>query len=271
MKFVAVWTCLTVAWAYTIKSGFLLVNDKKITIGEINTLQIQSLPVLAPLDVITVEVNLKKTTDEPQQLVVQFASALKPEYLIQRVPKFTDGSKISLSLPAKTLPEVLKTGPISVKLIMALASDHLVKLLGQLEPLSEISELVTIVQDDRLGPKPEIHHQFKSKPATVNPIIPTVFLGAAAVLFVALLAGWYGIVGPLAIFYQFRFISKIQLFYNACFLLALGVLQLNVAQYYLGQLIFTTLKTVLIVAGPAVFLGSKVLRFLKANEAAGRA
>lgn len=272
MKFVALWTVLAVAWAYTIKLGSLLVNDKKIAIGEANTLQIQSLPVLAPQDVIAVELNLKKTADEPQQLVIQFASALKPEYLIQKVPKFTDGSKVSLSLTAKALPEALKSGPIAVKFIIALLSDRLVKLLGQLEPLTEISQAVKLVQqDDRLGAKPEIFHQFRSNPETVNPAIPIVFLGVAFVLFVALLIGWYGVVGLDAIFYQFRFITKIQLIYNASFLTTLGVFQVIIARYYLGELIFATVKWALVVAVPAVFLGSKVLRFLKATQAAGRA
>lgn len=261
---------LTAVWAYTIESGYLRVNNEEIALGEMMTQQIRQLALESPKDKIEVEVVLKEKTALPSQLVVAFLSIANPDYSVQKVAKFAEGRKIKAEWTAGKLPDVLKTGPVAVHLIVGLNEGTLYKQLGQLEPSTEFAATSLFNHQLKMGAQPEIHHQFRGDNATVNPIIPLVFIGGAVVLFLALLGAWVLGIGPNALFYQFKVVSGAQLMANIAFLSTLVGFEVNVAKYYLGQSIFTTLFYAFVLAGPSVYFGSKVLRFLKANRVAGR-
>lgn len=267
MKLSGLWL-LSAVYAYTITLGFLRVNEKQITIGEVNTQQIQTLEIDGARDEIAVLVKLDET-ETPRQFVIQFLSVEHPEYLMQKVAKHGKNGGLVV-LTAGQLPDAIKTGPIAVKVIVGLESGHTQRLLGQLVPSVEFIALVAHEPIIEFGEKPEIFHQFRGDPAMVNPLVPMAFMGAACALFVSLALGWLGVIGPEALMYQFKFISATELTFNASFLVILLLVQFNWYLYYAGQLIFDTLKYTLVLAVPAVFLGSKVLRFLKKAKANGR-
>lgn len=260
------------AFAYTISSGTVGIDSHSVSFGEVETQQIKQLPIESPKDKISIALKLKdELSQRPHQLVLSLGSVAKQTLTTYFVPTFSD-NEIKLVIPVNKLPEILKVQEkLQLKLTIADDSEHtLVKNLVEILPSAEFRASIDHkTPEPRLGAKAEIHHIFREDPATIGGTIPVLFIVAASLLLVGLIVVWLNVVG-FDLFANFNNISTRQLLYNIAFLTSLVGFEANFVKYYLGQSIFTTLFNSFIAGLPAIYFGSKVLRWLGVNRKVGK-
>lgn len=264
---------LAVSWAFSISKGSIKSNGESVAFGEMNTQEVKQLTINSPKDKIDISLNLKDDFSKaPNQIVVSLGNnkGLDSSY----VPKFDASSKlISLSIPVKKIAERLK---IEDKLFLNLivgdsgSSANLFKSLVEIIPTEELKASSTYTEVERNGIKPEIHHQFREDPKTVNPLIPLVFIGGATALFFGLVVAWGTMIGS-DLFGTFNQVSGCKVVYNLGFLISLVGFEFTFIRYYLGATIFVTLFYAFVLGGPSIYFGSRVFRDLAKYHRAGRA
>mmetsp|Transcript_7857 Transcript_7857/g.7790 ORF Transcript_7857/g.7790 Transcript_7857/m.7790 type:complete len:279 (-) Transcript_7857:75-911(-) len=264
---------IAISWAYSISKGSIRSNGESVSFGEINTQEVKQLSINSPKDRIDISLNLKDDFSKaPNQIVVTLGNnkGLDSSY----VPKFDVSSKlISLSIPVKKIAERLK---IEDKLFLNLivgdsrSKANLFKSLVEILPSEDLKASSTYVEVERNGIKPEIHHQFREDPKTVNPVIPIIFIGVATTLFFGLIITWCSIIGT-DLFGTFNQVSGCKLVYNFGFLISLIGFEFTFIRYYLGATIFVTLFYAFVLGGPSIYFGSRVFRDLAKYHRAGRA
>lgn len=260
---------LTVVLAFQVTRAKVSVNEQSIEFGEINTLEIKQLPLETTKDSIEFEIYLDEVSHQPHQGVIMLGNGKGLDFPV--FPKFNlakSAYKISLSA-AKIPVNIRNLDKIIVRFIVS-EEQGLIKHLGELIPSPELKDLVKYEPSPRLGIEPEIHHIFQKDPATVNPVIPLVFIGGAIALFLGLISLWTGSIGSKLIG-NLHNIQTLQLLNNVSFLMILLGYEVIFIRYYLGQSIFQTLFHSFILAGPAIYLGSRTFRFLAKLRAIGRA
>lgn len=104
----------------------------------------------------------------------------------------------------------------------------------------------------RFGALPEIHHIFHSDPKMVSPWFAQVFSLAVIGCLVGLVLVWFGTVS-----FDLRKVTNS--IYSLGFIGCLIALEYVFCQYYLGTSIFKTLRDTFYIAGPGIWLGSKLL------------
>lgn len=254
---------------YAISEGSIAVGEDKVSIGEINTAQLQQLALESTKDDIEIELELADFDDaRPHQLVVNLGLG---ELYASYVPKIK-GTTVLLTIPGAKIPEVLKTKDYLELEVIAASYDvsrNFRRKLGvKIVPSDDFKKTSTYVNKSTIGIKPEIHHIFRSDPATVNAIVPVVFIGAALVLFFMLVVSWGTLIGK--DLFSLR-VSGVQLLINVTFLLSLVGLEVTFIKYYLGQSIFTTLYFSGGFGLLSVIFGSRTLKWLSKNRRLGRA
>lgn len=276
MKFQTICTTIQLvgaALAYTISSGTIGIDSHSISLGEFQTQEIKQLPIESPKDKISISLKLKEELPQrPHQLVLSLGSVSKQTLTTHFVPSFTNDQEIKLIIPVNKLPEILKVQEkLNLKLTIADDSEHtLVKHLVEIVPSPEFRASINLkTHEQRIGSKPEIHHIFREDPTTINGVIPILFIVAATIVFFGLVVSWLEVVG-MKLFENFKNISTRQLLYNIAFLSSLVGFEVNFVKYYLGQSIFTTLFNSFIAGMPAIYFGSKVLRWLGTNRKVGK-
>ncbi|KAK6202605.1 uncharacterized protein RJT21DRAFT_112559 [Scheffersomyces amazonensis] len=261
---------LSLTLGFTISSGSVSVNQKKVEFGEFNTQEIKQLSSENLKDKIEIKLQLAdKVEAVPHQLLIAISSAENYALASHYTPTYKKG-EIKVTIPVAKLPEVLKIqDKLFISVIIADSSAQLYKNLVEFIPGGELKSANKYKEVPRIGLKPEIHHTFNSDPKTVNPIIPIGFIGVAVVLFLALVFSWVGFIGK-DLYGTLKFTSAGQLFYNISFLLSLVGFELNFTKYYLGQNIFTTLFTSFLCGIASIYFGSRVLRHLAHGRHIGR-
>lgn len=264
---------LAVSLAFSVSKGSIKAGGKSVTFGEMNTLEIKQLNINSPKDKIDISLDLKDDFSKaPNQIVITLGNnkGLDSSY----VPKFQASSKtISLSIPANIIAERLK---IEDKLFLNLivgdsgSKENLFKSLVEIIPSEELKSSSTYTRTETVGIKPEIHHQFREDPKTVNPVIPLVFIGGATVLFFGLIAAWSAIIGS-DLFGIFNQVSGYKIIYNVGFIASLIGFEFTFIRYYLGATIFVTLFYAFALGGPSIYFGSRVFRDLAKYHKSGRA
>lgn len=258
-------TCM----AFTLSKATVSVGTKKVELGEMNTLEIKQLS-LSPKDIIKVDARLAlSNSTQPHQISLILSSIENPSLSKQIVPEISKSGVISASISVSSFPEVLKLQPkISLKLVVAdyNSKDNILRQLVELVPSSDLVASAKYTAKPTLGHKDEIHHVFAPDSKTVGAFFPTVFAGLALALFAGLWVAWGSFLGP-NLMGTLRLVAPIQLLFNVVFLCSLLGFEYTFIQYYLGQLIFTTLFYAFVLAFPSLFFGSRVLRGLSRDRA----
>lgn len=258
-------TCM----AFTLSKATVSVGSQKIEIGEMNTLEIKLLP-LSPQDIIKVDARLAlSNSTRPHQISLLLSSIDNPSLAKHIIPEVSRTGVLSASIPVASIPEVLKLeSKVSLKLIVAdyNSKDNILKQLVELVPSSDLVSSAKYTAKPTLGHKDEIHHVFAPDPQTVGRFFPTIFAGLALALFAGLWVAWGSLLGP-NLMGTFKLVAPTQLLFNVVFLCSLLGFEYTFVQYYLGQLIFTTLFYAFVLAFPSLFFGSRVLRGLSKDRA----
>lgn len=269
---------LSVASAYTITEGFIKTGENSIHFGEVMTQEIKQLKVNSLKDKIEIKLKIKDSVEDfikPQHLTITVSDPQNPNLISHFTPVLSVNREIKLSIPINSLPPVLKSKLVlQLGLIVARENNLKFNLNKHLSEILFSDEIVFAStykrKESDIGPKPLIHHTFKTEEKHVSSIIPIIFIAAAITLFLALNLSWNSLVGTNNLYRSFKTITPKQLSYNALFLLAIAFFEYNIFNYYLGQSIFTTLFRGFVIGLPSVYLGSKVLRYLRAQRLAGR-
>ncbi|KAI5966249.1 uncharacterized protein KGF55_000558 [Candida pseudojiufengensis] len=245
-------------------------SGQSIHFGEIDTQVIKTLPIHSPKDII--EIDLKNSdikNKQPEQIMISLSDNLKPSIVTHFVPTVKDDT-IKLKIRASSIPELLKTKEsLALSLIIGDSSgdSNLIKRLGELIPSQEFKLSSNYKSKPKFGVQPEIHHIFKEDEKTINPIIPTIFIGFATFLFLALLGSWFGFIGANNLFFKtFNRTSIGQISHNILFFSSLIGFEFNFVKYYLGQSIFTTLFYGFVLSFPCYYFGLSVLTYLGKNR-----
>lgn len=271
MKLSSFLSAVSCVSAFAFKEATVAIGSNKIELGEFNTQQIRQIPIKSSTDSISVSIDLDlEGSLRPHQIALILAGSDDSALSKHIVPEVNEKSgKVTANIAANSLPPALKAQPrIIVKLVVAdfdAAEQNILKQLVELVPSAEFVASAQYTPQPRLGKKREIHHIFKSDPATVGPFVPLVFVGLSICLFVALWISWASLVGK-NLFGTLKHTSPVQLLYNVVFLTSLLGFEYTFVRYYLGQLIFTTLYHALVLALPTLYFGSRVLRALRRDR-----
>lgn len=263
------------AIAYGPVVGSISINGKgeAVHFGEIETQEIKLLPLESTKDVIEIKLKDSSLQGQPEQILFTLADAKKPSVATHFVP-VVKGKNINLSIPASSLPDVLKIkDTLVLSLIIADGKQSTKKVNKRLLEIKPSRELKSTSKQETVptfGLQPEIHHIFKEDEQGVNPVVPVAFILVAVALHLALLASWVGFIGVKDLFRTLNTTSSSQLLQNISFLLSLLGFEVNFVKYYLGQSIFTTLFYGTILSIPSLYFGRSVLRALAKNRALGK-
>lgn len=110
----------------------------------------------------------------------------------------------------------------------------------------------------RFNSKPEIHHIFREAPKQVAVPVALFFMSCVGVIFLWFLFNIYfhNCLNFSKLFSSSNFLN------NIAFLLTIVMFEYNFLQYYMGDSIFSLLSKSALLAGPALWFGSRVLRSL---------
>lgn len=272
MKLTAVGLLLTASCvgAFTLKRATVSIGPNKIELGEMNTQQIRQLTIGSVADIVSVSADIDwHGSPRPHQIALVLAGADDSTLAKHIVPTVNDAGTVKTTIAAKSLPAALKAqSRIVLKLIVAdydAKDKNILKQLAELVPSPDFAATAKYTPQPKLGKKSEIHHIFRTDPATVGPFVPIVFLALAAALFGALWIAWVSLVGK-NLLGTLKHTSSVQLLYNIVFLTSLLGVEYTFVRYYLGQLIFTTIFHALVLGLPTLYFGSRVLRCLHKNR-----
>lgn len=264
---------VAVSLAYTVSEGKVKVGSQVVEYGEFNTQEIKQLSIDLK-DKIELELTLGgDVAEKPHQLVVTLGNGEGLEASF--IPSFIPTSQlVKLSIPIIKIPASLKTQDKLFLHLIAADANHkepnLHKFLAEVIPEENLKVNTKYEKAPRIGIKPEIHHIFRTDEATVNPVVPLAFIGAAVGLFLVLVASWVGFIGS-DLFGTFKTITRIGFIQHVGFFGSLVAFEVIFVNYYLLTSIFKTLAHVLAVGLPSIYFGSKVLRTLSAQRKVGRA
>lgn len=254
--------------AYRIVEGTIKVGDETITLGEFNA-QVVTPLTFGPRDTLEISVKIDELVTKPHQSVVTIGNGKGLQHLL--VPTVSPASnRVSLSIPVASLPNALKVEDhLFVKLILADAESarqdaSLFQLLAEIHPSDELKTTPHRAAE-RIGIKPEIHHVFKQDPATVEPVIPILFIFGVMFLSLGLLVAWVSVIG-VNLFNNVSSLSAGQLACDVAFLACIVGYEATFVLYYLGSSIFTMLFYSAALSGPTIYFGSRTLRHLATNR-----
>lgn len=255
--------------AYRIVEGTIKVGDETIAFGEFNA-QVVTPLAIGPRDTLEISVKIDELVTKPHQSVVTISNGKGLQYLL--VPTVSPASnRVSLSIPVASLPNALKVEDhLFVKLILADAESarqdaSLFQLLAEVQPSDELKSTTPHRAAERIGIKPEIHHVFKQDPATVEPVIPILFIFGVMFLSLGLLVAWVSVIG-VNLLNHVSSLSAGQLACDVAFLASIVGYEATFVLYYLGSSIFTMLFYSAILSGPTIYFGSRTLRHLATNR-----
>lgn len=278
MKFASILISLlqlfVVSMAYSLSEGTISVGDQIVQFGEINTQEIKQLTIDVPKDKIEIQLKLAESLkDRPHHVVITLGD--NKDLTHSYVPNFVPSSQLlKLTIPVGKIPSILK---LKEKLFLNLiVSDsnpkqkNLLKSLVEIIPTENLQSTIQYAQPDTLGPKPEIHHIFKTEEATANPIIPLTFSAVAVVLTLGLYIGWNIFLSG-NLFATSKHNSYLEAIQTFGFLASITGFEVTFIRYYLGDSIFKTLARSFLLGLPAIFFGSKVLSKLSIQRKVGKA
>jgi oligosaccharyltransferase complex subunit delta (ribophorin II) len=164
--------------------------------------------------------------------------------------------KAKLSITPKKIPRALHGKPLDVSILVgSFGKDKSVEVHAGSKVIVPSSQ--EHKPPVRLGPKPEIHHQFRASPRTVSAVVALVFAGAAAFTTVVLFGYWASVganINSLSKALSDAPVGHVGL------IASLASLETVFILYYLGRSIFDTLWSFAIIAPIIVFTGSRALR-----------
>ncbi|ODQ79341.1 hypothetical protein BABINDRAFT_167210 [Babjeviella inositovora NRRL Y-12698] len=254
------------ASALTISEGSVTVGSQKAKFG----FEAISAPLtLNAQDSITVSFKLD-TADTPDQVMVLLGNerGLETSYF----PVVT-GTTAKLVIPAAKIPAALKAQHrLVLNLVLGafgkevyddedkgFVTSHeepLFLQIGELQPSKELLQQ-PFESAPRFSAKPEIIHQFRDSSQTVNPAIALVFVGGIGALFVGLLGVWLSF-GVLNV--KNAPSANGNLVFHVGLLGSIVAFEVVFFKYYVSSSVFATIARIAVLAGPAVFSGSRVFR-----------
>ena len=253
------------ALAYAVTGGSVTLNKDTLLEIDPSTQDAHRLTLNSAKDTVSLSVAVL-AKKQPHQLMYMLSDNAGLDHAV--FARFQDGNAVA-DISVNKIPAALKKQDrIFVSVIAADSNADETNVnfpVIELVPSETLKESIDHQKPTRLGALPEIHHTFKTDADTVNAIVPIFFSGLAVALAFALLATWGSVL-------------KNELFgaahgstWKAALLTTLALFEYTFFQYYLGALIFTTVFTVLMLAGPVLFFGSRALSSLGRSRVQGKA
>lgn len=268
---ISVITFFALSAAYQISEGVIKSNGRELTFSqdEETTVPIVFNDTNSKLDIFFKIIGTK----QPDQVFIKIVNEDNVETSLKPIIKSTsenDGYNAKTSIIFTKLPSLFKISPLlKIKLIIAGFKDSnpIFTTISSIELTQDLisKNLQNYEKPQRFGKLPEIHHIFQNPPTYVNSGIALIFSTISIITLLGLISVWIslGLVNlknfPTGnIFQHFIFIGLI-ISYEFVFF-----------QYYLGSTIFQTIAKVVVLLGPTVFFGSKVLNYVGSLRLAGK-
>lgn len=208
-----------------------------------------------------------KHTKKPEQIFIKLSNPAGLETSFKPVTKLTnDVYKNKLALTYKKLPTAFQTAKdLILQIIIAddEAEEKIFDKIGSIELTDSLIAQSKYQPAEKFGLKPEIHHMFQQPPKQVNSFIAVIFAIAAQVILVALIGVWFQ---TSSLNFQ-NFQLNIN---NLAFIGLILSYEFIFLQYSRGSSIFTTISKVLILLGPTIWFGSRVLNYMGELRLAGK-
>lgn len=258
----AVWLFhLAGTWAYGFFGGHLSLNKQKVADLTPSSSDVHRLSLDTNNGTISLAIDIGASA-APHQLAFVYTNKKGLDHTVYA--SFKHGQAL-LDQQIKKIPDVLKLEDrIFVSIVVADSNPNeknFVQDVLELVPSEELKSSLKYEAPARLGPLPEIHHQFGGEQATVFAVIPILFIGVAGYLVLLLLKTWNDM------YTEGSFAARDGSNWKVGYLVVLGFLELTFVSYYLGSSIFLTIFKVALVAGPFLFFGSRALTTLAKQRA----
>ncbi|CDR41956.1 CYFA0S08e01970g1_1 [Cyberlindnera fabianii] len=217
---------------------------------------------------IDITFDLEGTKRIPEQIFIKLTNkngietSFKP---ITRVDSTTFTNKFTLSY--SKLPKIFTASKeLDVSIIAGDVTDSkpIHARVGQIQLADALVAQSTYKKTEKFGPKPEIHHIFQGPPKSVSSVIALAFASMSVLCLIVLIGVWAS-QGAL----NFKNFAGVGLNHFVFIGLIISY-EVVFFQYYLGSTIFETILRVLVLLGPSLWFGSKVLNHVGALRLAGK-
>lgn len=250
--------------AYSLQGYSLFINGLDAVTFEEYDHQVHSATLESPKDAFALALRID-ATDVPHQIMYLLSDGNGLDFPVFP-PYYEPDHLVKQKITVESIPNALKAqDKFYITLVVASdneAEENIQERLLEINFSDAFREAYESEEHSRLGAKPEIHHIFNTDQATVNPIVPIVFILIAGALLLALFGSWTThLSGSLLGNFE-------QANVKTMFLVVLASFEVTFVRYYLGATIFTTIFHVAILAVPALIIGSKALRLLAQLRAA---